>query len=479
MTERLYYHDSFLKMFDARLVRKEGNIAVLDRTAFYPTSGGQPNDTGVLDGVRVVDVTENEAGEVLHVLEAPLPAEPGQTVRGAIDPERRAGHIQQHTGQHLLSAAFVRLFNYPTVSFHLGADICTIDIACDSLSAEQARRAEELCNAIVFEDRKLRVFFASAEEARQLPLRKEVEREGALRLVEIPDIDLSACGGTHAASTGQIGCVMLRKIEKSRLGMRVEFICGRRAVRLAKTDYQVLVDAAPSFSTHPHQVAEAVRRQADELRAAAKENQRLLLTLAGYEAREMYAATPENNGIRQLVKLFDAVDPAYVRQLAAQFAAQPGARAVFAVRQQPTLILAQTRSLGPDLGALIKQHAAEFGLRGGGSKDSAQAGAPDTARLDAALQRIVQEWDEPDPQITQIQSKQIETHWLVAGVLARRARGRCASQGQRANLRSLPGRNLYSRCRKSCVAVSFLVGRNEPTADRPGERRRPAECHLL
>jgi len=391
VTERLYYSDSFLKTFEARVVRKDGNAVVLDRTAFYPTGGGQPNDTGLLGGVRVLDVTENEAGEIVHLLEQPLAAEAGERVSGAIDSGRRADHIQQHTGQHLLSAVFVRLFNYPTVSFHLGAEISTIDITAAALSAEQTHQAEELCNAIIFEDRPLRVFFASSAEARSLPLRKDVEREGQLRLVEIPEIDLSACGGTHAARTGQVGCLMLRKVEKSRLGLRVEFACGRRAVRLAKTDYQVLCETAGAFSTHPHQAAEAVRRQMDDLKAAEKERQKLVLTLAGYEAREMYAATPEKNGSRQLVKVFDKADPAYVRQLAAQFAAQPGARALFAVRQQPTLVLAQAAGLNADLGALIKKHAPQFGLRGGGSRDSGQAGAPDAASLEAALRAIVED----------------------------------------------------------------------------------------
>ncbi len=391
MTERLYYHDSFLKDFDARVVRVEDSRVVLDRTAFYPTSGGQPFDTGMLAGVRVVDVSEDENGDVVHTLEAPPAAEPGATVHGEIDWERRSDHIQQHTGQHLLSAVFVKLFDFPTVSFHLGAETSTIDITAAALTPEQARQAEDACNQIIFEDRALHVFFATQEQARDLPLRKEVTREGRLRLVEIPDVDLSACGGTHVTSTGQIGCVLLRKIEKVKQGVRVEFVCGRRGVRAARKDFETLAEAAGVLTTHPHQLAAMVRRQAEDAKNSDKERQKLLITLAGYEAREMYAAAAEQNGMRTLVKTFDNGDIQYVRSLASQFAAQPNARALFVLKQPPTVLLAQSKGLAGDLGALVKSLAAEFGLRGGGSRDMAQAGAPDANTAERALQRVLLE----------------------------------------------------------------------------------------
>lgn len=395
VSERLYYHDAFLRTFEARVTRLDLKGVVLDRTVFYPTGGGQPHDTGQLGGVQVVDVFETEQGEIVHALDGPAPAQVGQTVRGEIDWPRRADHIQQHSGQHLLSAVFIRLFNFPTVSFHLGAEISTIDLAAPAVSPEQAQQAEALSNEIIFEDRPLRVFFATPEEAKSLPLRKDVAREGELRLVEIPDLDLTACGGTHVARTGQIGAVLVRKTEKSRQGVRVEFVCGLRAVRLARLDYAVLAEAASLLTTHPHQLSAVVRKQAEELKAAEKERQKLLQTLAAYEARELFAAAPEANGVRQLVKLFEAADPGYVRSLAGQFAAQggagSGARAVFAIQQPPTLVLAQTRGLPADLGALVKKLAAEHGLRGGGSRDAAQAGAPDAAAVERALEALRRE----------------------------------------------------------------------------------------
>lgn len=389
MTERLYYLDSFLREFDARVLAVNERGAVLDRTAFYPTSGGQPYDTGRLGGAQVVDVIEDEStGDIVHAFRAAPEFQVGDTIRGEIDLTRRLDHIQQHTGQHVLSAVFVRLFNYATVSFHLGADSSTIDLAAQSVTPEQARRAEEMGNEIIFEDRPLRVFLASPEEARALPLRKDVAREGELRLVEIPDLDLSACGGTHAARTGQVGCVLIRKVEKVRQGTRVEFICGLRAVRAARTDYIALAEAAGALTTHPHQLAAGVKRQAEELKAAEKERLRLLTALAGYEARELYAATPEVDGVRQIVKIFDNADPAYVRTLASQFAAQPNARALFALKEPPTVMLAQSRGASTDLGGLIKSIVGEFGLRGGGSRDSAQAGAADVESALRALEAI-------------------------------------------------------------------------------------------
>ncbi len=387
-TERLYYNDCFLRSFEARVLRAEsaagGVRAWLDRTAFYPTSGGQPYDTGTLGGARVLDVFEDEGGGVVHLLDR---APDGEAVRGEIDWERRFDHMQQHTGQHLLSATFVATFAFPTVSFHLGEEASTIDLATTSLSAEQVRRAEARANEVVFEDRPVRIFFAGPEEAARLRMRKEVEREGDLRLIEIADFDLTACGGTHVARTGQIGPVLLRKFEKSRQGWRVEFVCGGRAVRRARRDYEALAQAAAALTCHPHELPVRLPGKIEEMKAAEKERRRFEEALAVYEAREMCAqAAPTGNGVRTVEKVFEK-DPVYVRFLAAQVAAQPSARAVFAVREPPTLVLAQSKGLAADLGAIIKK----LGLRGGGSRDSAQAGAQDWAALERALHEVRKE----------------------------------------------------------------------------------------
>ena len=241
MTERLYYSDSYLTEFDAivtRVATHDGRPAVvLDRTAFYPTSVGQPFDTGRLGTARVVDVVDTEDGEILHVLEGELELSSVvvggreiSIVHGTIDWARRFEHMQQHTGQHVLSAAFERVASARTESFHLGSSSSTIDLN-RMLSAADIERAEDEANRVIWEDLAVGVRFATAEEAAALPLRKESMRTGTLRLIEVPTFDLSSCGGTHVARTGAIGSVVVASSERFRGGTRVEFLCGVRATR--------------------------------------------------------------------------------------------------------------------------------------------------------------------------------------------------------------------------------------------------------
>src|SRR5271168_520334 len=250
MTEHLYYHDSFLYEFDAEVrevaVVDSRPTLILDRTAFYPTSGGQVFDTGWIapagqvEKLRVAEVAERDDGTILHFLENPTQTQPGSRIHGLIDVARRRDHMQQHTGQHVLSAAFVRSLNMPTVSFHMGVDSCSIDLDTKSLTAKQAETAEALANDVVTENRSVGIRFVTSDEAKELGLRKvpPAERD-QLRLIDIHDFDLTACGGTHVTATGQIGSILLRKIEKVRQGWRVEFVCGKRAVVTARHDYTV------------------------------------------------------------------------------------------------------------------------------------------------------------------------------------------------------------------------------------------------
>jgi len=231
VTERLYYTDPYTTEFDAHIVGAEAHegrpAVVLDRTAFYPTSGGQPFDTGQLGGVAVVDVVDRDDGTILHVIERELQAGP---VRGRIDWTRRFEHMQQHTGQHVLSAAFERVVGARTESFHLGSVSSTIDLG-RMVSAGEIDRAEDEANRVVWEDRPVTIRFADAEEAAKLPLRKEPARTGRLRLIDVENFDISACGGTHVARTGAIGMIAIAGSERVRGGTRVEFLCGVRALR--------------------------------------------------------------------------------------------------------------------------------------------------------------------------------------------------------------------------------------------------------
>ena len=380
-TERLYYHDSMLLSFDAHVLRSEENRVVLDRTAFYPTSGGQPHDVGTLGGARVLNVEDNDDGEVIHFLEGPLAA---NEVHCEIDAVRRFDHMQQHTGQHLLSAVFVEMFQFPTVSFHLGEESCTMDLSIATIADEQVKRAEAHANVLIVENLPVRVSYRDKHEVTTLALRKETKREGEIRLIEIEGLDLCACGGTHVKATGQIGAILLRKVEKVKQGIRVEFVCGHRAVRSARRDFTALTQASNLYSAKPYDLPGLIAKKLDEAKTAERDRKRVQEALGAYEAKEMYEqAVPNAAGLRVVERVYDTADPNYLRFLAGQIARQPAARVIFGLRQPPRLVIGQTKDLAgaPDLGAMVKQ----LGLRGGGTKDSAQGGAGSWEEVEQAI----------------------------------------------------------------------------------------------
>jgi len=398
MTDRLYYHDSFLYDFDARVVEaldSNGRTAiVLDRTAFYPTSGGQVHDLGMLtaDGqqIAITQVADEEDGRVLHFASEPLAV--GTQVHGAVDSARRLDHVQQHSGQHVLSAAFIQLFNMPTVSFHMGEESCTIDLETAGLSAAQAQKAELLANQVIAEDRPVGIRFVPLEEARKLGLRKLPPKQtGDLRLIDITNFDLTACGGTHVRATGQIGSILLRKIEKVKQGVRVEFVCGLRAVNTARRDYTTLTEAASLYSSHIYDVPEQVRKSLAESKAAGKAQHKLLEELAAFSAERLLA---QNSGSQQVITEFFAErDAVFIKLLAQKLTA--GKSAVVALLAsgvgQPTLVFAQTTGQKSNMGQLMKDAMAQLGGRGGGSADMAQGGLPTGAADDEKLKSLLQE----------------------------------------------------------------------------------------
>jgi alanyl-tRNA synthetase len=409
MTKRLYYDSSEIHEFDS-VVEEVANLSpdqsrpavILRETAFYPTSGGQVHDTGWLtiegaERLRVAEVADAEDGRVLHYLQAPatLPAV-GVRVRGSIDPERRRDHMQQHSGQHVLSAAFVELYQMPTVSFHMGEDYCSIDLATPAVSSEQIAGAEKRANQIVFENRPLRIRYVSRAEAEKLGLRKlpPAERD-ELRLVEVADFDLSACGGTHVRSSGQIGSILLRKTEKVRQGTRVEFVCGDRAVRMARRDYGALSEAAALFSSKLWDVPEQIRKSIEESKLLRKQKEDALDDLAEVMARAALHSQPEMNGRRVIVRVFSDRDVAFAKLFAQKLTrtATPAIALVASTVDPPGLVFAQTPGGTPgstaDMGALLKQVLSSVGGRGGGSRDFAQGGVPAGSNID--VQRLLGE----------------------------------------------------------------------------------------
>lgn len=400
---RLYYTDSFLYEFDAKVLNvippssaENRPAVILEQTAFYPTSGGQIFDTGSLtpkssEGAKaahVIEVVEREDGVVLHYLDDLSAIENGSTVHGTVDAARRRDHMQQHSGQHVLSAAFVRLFNLPTVSFHMGDDYCSIDLDTKALSAQQLENAERLANEIILEDREVSIRFVTQEEARNLGLRKlpPLERD-KLRLIDIHDFDLTACGGTHVRHTGQIGCILLRKTEKTRQGIRVEFVCGQRAVRTARRDYTTLAEAAGLYSAHLWDLPQQIRRSQEEARAERKSRERLLEELAEQHAMRVLAETPTNHGRKLLVLGSVERDLNYIKLLAQKLTRlEPNVVVLLGTASAPTsLVFAQSSGQPFDMGALMKQALSQLGGRGGGSKDMAQGGPQHAARIPEVL----------------------------------------------------------------------------------------------
>jgi alanyl-tRNA synthetase len=374
-TTRLYYDDAYLTRFDAVVVSSEphedAHHVVLDRTAFYPTSGGQPFDLGRLGDAIVRDVVDREDGEVVHVVDRAFPT--GAAVTGQIDWRRRFDHMQQHTGQHVLSAAYDRLFDARTESFHLGAQSSSIDLARE-LTAEQHQRVEAEANRIVWEDRPIAIRTASAEEARSLPLRKESLREGSLRLVEVEHFDLSACGGTHVARTGAIGIIAVAGWEKFRGGTRVEFLCGHRALTQFREWRDALAATTRHLSVQPAELAAAVEKLQGESRQLQKTIRGQQEQLARHEAAALVARAERTENRLVLVEALENWDAAGLKTLATAATAQEPrlAVALFTTTTPVLAVIAGGPSSGIDANAALKGLIAAFGGKGGGRRELAQ-----------------------------------------------------------------------------------------------------------
>jgi len=387
VTHRLYYTNSYLAAFTSTVAAESDDRrrVYLDETAFYPTSGGQPHDLGTLGGVEVVDVVD-EGERIAHLLSEPL-STPAQPVAGVIDWTRRFDHMQQHTGQHLLSAVFEDLFRYKTVSVHFGPDSSTLDLDAEMVTRDQIVAVEARANAIVAEARAVSVSFAEAAEATDL--RKASERSGTLRIVSIDGVDRSACGGTHVRTTAEIGAVLLRSSERVRQATRIGFVCGTRAVRRARRDFESLSRIAGSLSASLDDAAGLVGAQAERLKEGDNARRKLEKELAVFRARAHYdAAAPDSSGVRTLV-LRDAGSMEELKTVAQAALGLPKCVVVGALATPPSLLLAATEDSGIDAGKLLKAELAAAGGRGGGSPRIAQGSVPDTASLESLVRRLV------------------------------------------------------------------------------------------
>lgn len=387
MTDRLYYHDTFLRAFDATIVERadDGRRLYLDRSAFYPTSGGQPNDLGTLGGIAVTDVVD-EGERVAHVLAAPYVG--GDAVHGVIDWARRWDYVQQHTGQHLLSGVVEELYRWSTVSVHFGDAISTLELETSAISPKQLRRIEARANELVTANRAVSVTFEDAAAVAPR-LRKAPDRAGTLRIVTIADLDVSACGGTHVRATGEIGAILLRRAEKVRNNTRIEFLCGDRAIRRARADYDALSDIAARLSAGVDEVGPLVLAQAEEVKVLTSAQKKLGDEVAGHRARAQWDATPAGvEGVRRL-RGGEGMSPDELRAFAFACSSLPATIFAGCVRASRTIALAVSADLDANAGNVLKEALQAVGGRGGGSARTAQGTVSGDAQVDAMLQSLL------------------------------------------------------------------------------------------
>jgi alanyl-tRNA synthetase len=420
VTERLYYHDSFQKEFQANVIscERDGDRwkVILDRTAFYPTSGGQPHDVGRLGQTEVLDVVDapreatpasavatdsDTSHEVVHYTSAEIPAGP---VQGQIDWSRRIDHMQQHTGQHLLSAAFIELFGFQTKSFHLGRLTSTIDLDAPAILPRHLEEAERRTNEIIFDDREVVVRFGTAQELAEAGIRKTVEREGVLRAIEIEGFDRQPCGGTHLARTGQAGLLLIRKLERRRDLWRLEYVAGFRALSSARSDFATLTQAASLFTCAISEVPAVIAKWIEERRAQHNVAKRMEERIAQFEVRELLARHPSQSGgetfsgetgvsngaPRIIAATLDDASAAYLGLVAAKLVAESSVIALLASDADGHVVFAQAKNLpGPpaDMGTLLRETIKDFGGKGGGSKEFAQGSLPNVADTRKLIQR--------------------------------------------------------------------------------------------
>ena len=394
-TERLYYNDSHLIEFEARVVeiseRVSGWAAVtLDRTAFYPTGGGQPSDTGTLNGLRVVECIDDEDNGVLHVIQA-RPPEIGTTVKGRVDWLRRLDHIQQHTGQHILSQAFVTLLKAPTRAFRVLNECCEIDVELANPGIEVIERAVELANNVIWEDRPIKIQSVTSQEAADLPLRKEPSRQGDLRLIEIEGFDLTPCGGTHAQHTGEVGMIAVRHWERAKGLTRIEFVAGMRALVDYRRANTTAREVASLFSSGRDDAAHLTSRMLEENKELHRRVRSLEEIASRVEAEELLTEVPpDSDGIRVVTKILDDRNAESLKHLAQALIAHPHTVALLGStdKEAARLVFARSADAPGDMNALMKEACGLLEGRGGGKPDLAQGGGKNVSKIAEAIAQV-------------------------------------------------------------------------------------------
>jgi alanyl-tRNA synthetase len=375
MTKRLYYEDSYLQQFAGTVLDQtridQKPAVVLDQTAFYPESGGQPCDTGMLQDARVLSVLEDDTGSILHILDRELS---GKQVSGQIDWARRFDHMQQHTGQHILSQAFLSVAQARTLSFHMGTETSTIDIELAHTSASQIEEAQALAANIVFENRPIHILTTDREHLSSLGVRKDPRREGDIRVIDIGGFDRSACGGTHVRNTGEIGIIFISGSERYKGGTRIEFVAGRRALKILHKNHELLKSLGRFYSSAAEDLPALAEKMSEERISLMRENDLLRDALLDLEAERLLQDASDMGNGSIISRTFSDRKLDAIKALAQKLTARPGVIAILGLTDACQVVIARSRDLPGNCGEAIKRAASELGGKGGGRPELAQAG---------------------------------------------------------------------------------------------------------
>ena len=403
MTKRLYHQDSYLKEFKAKVLKKikidNQPAVVLNETAFYPTSGGQPYDVGVIQDVPVVEVVE-EGDEIIHILKEELKEEINSEVIGKIDWERRFDHMQQHLGQHILSGALIEIYGAETVSFHLGEKVCTLDIAKEKITEEEVKKTEECTNEIIFNNRPVKCYFLEGEEElKRLNLRKMPDRKGKIRIIEVENFDLSACGGTHCRTTGEVGLIKITKWEKRGEKIRLEFICGWRAWGDYFRKNELIKNISNKLTIKDSELGEAIDRMLEEQKEIRKELKEFKEKLQEYDARNLInESSLVDDGIKIINKVFEEKNFQEVMGLGQKIINLDDNVVVLAgiknKGEGAKILFACSGGLNFDMNRLIKEAGKFIEGRGGGTPNFAQAGGKRAEGIEDALNFALEHFQE-------------------------------------------------------------------------------------
>jgi alanyl-tRNA synthetase len=390
MTSKLYLDDQYLRRFTSAVSHIIGSGEkpgiVLEQTLFYPSSGGQPHDTGTINDIPVIDVFEDDQRRVVHLLAEPVA---GNRVEGRIDWSRRFDHMQQHTGQHLLSQAFLMTANAHTRSFHMGDQSATLDLNQAGFSTKTITAVEDLANQIIYENRPVIARIIEKNELDQYPVRKPPAVDDNIRIVEIKDFDYSPCGGTHCSHTGEIGIVKIRRFENYKGGARIHFLCGLRALKDFQEKSNIIRQIGEYLSAGETDLYNNIKKNRDELKSLRRENSNLNRRYLHYEARALFSERQEIDAVNIIVKTFEGRQPQELTPLARKVMENfPDTVVLFGTKTEgkASLIFMRPQAVAGDMGKLMQGACAIINGRGGGGPQQAQGGGPAADKLETALQ---------------------------------------------------------------------------------------------